>query len=323
MVIALRVSIADIFQVKKRRKRQSTANNEERIEEDYDYGIWYGDYDEYDGFDYMGTTDPSGNRINFKKYSKKENKTADYQDTIDSLPAKIYCDLVNTLNSKCLESSILEIWQYREDLINTATQQEIIDAVNLLVRSPWYGYDKDFSKTLGGIKRNSTGHIVAPKSELIMFFSDFDDDGVDKSKGGGAEFEFVDETTLAWESKFIKLGLNLSTSNYTVMVESPRSFSDISDETALIDSKLMIFGYIIMLIYTLLMLGKIDWKEIRIFLTIAGLLSVAMGMGIAIGISAFMGYPYTPVNVILPFICLGDNYEILKEFYIIMHRHWY
>ena len=164
---------------------------------------------------------------------------------------------------------------------------------------------------------------MAAESELIMFFSDFDDDGVDKSKGGGTEFEFVDETTLAWESKFIKLGLNLSTSNYTVMVESPRSFSDISDETALIDSKLMIFGYIIMLIYTLLMLGKIDWKEIRIFLTIAGLLSVAMGMGIAIGISAFMGYPYTPVNVILPFICLDDNYEILKEFYIIMHRHWY
>ena len=89
------------------------------------------------------------------------------------------------------------------------------------------------------------------------------------------------------------------------MVDSPRSFSDISDETIFVDSKLMISGYIIMFIYTILMLGKIDFQEMRLYLTIAGLLCIAMGMGIAIGLSAALGYPYTPVNVILPFICLG------------------
>ena len=214
--------------------------------------------------------------------------------------------MVNTLNSKCKESSILEIWQYKEDLINTATQEEIIDAVNLLERSPWYGYDKDFSKTLGGITRNSTGHIVAAKSELMIFVINFDDENVDTSKGGGAEYEFVDETTLSWESKFIETGLNSSTSKLNVMVDSPRSFSDISDDTVFVESKLMVSGYIIMFIYTVLMLGKINFKEIRFFLTIAGLLCIAMGMGIAIGISSALGYPYTPVNVILPFICLGN-----------------
>ena len=89
------------------------------------------------------------------------------------------------------------------------------------------------------------------------------------------------------------------------MVDSPRSFSDISDDTVFVDSKLMVSGYIIMFVYTILMLGKIDLQEMRLYLTIAGLLCIAMGMGIVIGLSAALGYPNTPVIVILPFFCLG------------------
>ena len=32
-------------------------------------------------------------------------------------------------------------------------------AVNNLERSPWYGYDVDYSSLLGGIQRNSTGKL--------------------------------------------------------------------------------------------------------------------------------------------------------------------
>ena len=73
---------------------------------------------------------------------------------METIPDNIYCDLVTTLNEKCIQTSLLEIWKYREELINSATQQEILDAVNLLVRSPWYGYDADYSSLLGGIQRN-------------------------------------------------------------------------------------------------------------------------------------------------------------------------
>ena len=110
---------------------------------------------------------------------------------------------------------------------------------------------------------------------LWVFILNFDDENMDISKGGGAEFVFVDETTLAWESEFIKIGLNSSTTTLNVMVGSPRSFSDISDETVFVDSKLMVSGYIIMFIYTILMLEKIDLQEMRLYLTIAGLLCIA------------------------------------------------
>ena len=277
----------------------------EEVDYVYDDDIWYDEYDEY-GDQGDGETASTEDRIDFNKYSKKDTKSSNDEDTIDSLPGNIYCDLVNTLNTKCKQSSILEIWKYREDLINTATQQEIIDAVNLLERSPWYGYEKDYSTTLGGITRNSSGHIIAARSELMVFIIKFDDENVDTSIGGGTEFEFVDKTTLAWESEFISIGLDFNSSDLNALVDSPRSFSDISDETVFVDSKLMISGYLIMFLYTILMLGKASLKEVRLFLTAAGLICIAMGMGIAVGISSALGYPYTPVNVILPFICLGD-----------------
>ena len=42
----------------------------------------------------------------------------------------VYCDLVNTLNEKCLEVSILEIWKFSRRRIEQLTQQDIINAVN-------------------------------------------------------------------------------------------------------------------------------------------------------------------------------------------------
>ena len=39
----------------------------------------------------------------------------------------------------CLSTSP-EMWRYDSSLIQSTTQQEILDAVNLLERSPWYGY---------------------------------------------------------------------------------------------------------------------------------------------------------------------------------------
>merc|ERR1719232_1746835 len=60
-----------------------------------------------------------------------------------------------------------------------------------------------------------------------------------------------------------------------------------------------------MFLYTVLMLGKMNRVEVRLYLTISGILSIMMGLVIAIGLSSLLGYPYTPIHAILPFLCLG------------------
>ena len=235
---------------------------------------------------------------------------------MDTIPDNIYCDLVSTLNEKCIQTSLLEIWKYNEEFINSATQQEILDAINLLVKSPWYGYDVDYSNLLGGIERNSTGHIVGAKSVQMIWVVEVPDDGrVISSQGSGVALEIADPTTLAWESDLIKIALNSSSDGVRVMVNAARSFGDVSTEAIFFDASLMAGGYIIMFIYTVVMLGKFNTLEVRLYLTISGIISIGMGLIIAIGLSSLIGYPYTPIHAILPFLCLGRVYNATLNSY--------
>ena len=45
--------------------------------------------------------------------------------------------------------------------------------------------------------------------------------------------------------------------------------------------------------------------ENRVLLSFAGIISVILGFIISIGIASLLGYPYTLVHAILPFLCLG------------------
>jgi len=133
--ICSRVPIADIFQTKRRRKRQATSE-----EEYYDYDdIWGpdydGDYDTVNATDDTGSTLSGKTRINYAKYGKQNKSRENVSDLGSGLPADTYCGLVETLTEKCLMTSLLEMWRFNEAFIETASQQEIIDAVNLLAKS--------------------------------------------------------------------------------------------------------------------------------------------------------------------------------------------
>ena len=99
---------------------------------------------------------------------------------------------------RCILYTFLDAWRYDEDLILSASQQEILDAVNLLERrctyffpsaktlyacmnscepkerqillsSPWFGYGTNYSSAMGGISRNATGHIVGATTAQLYW----------------------------------------------------------------------------------------------------------------------------------------------------------
>ena len=43
------------------------------------------------------------------------------------------------------------------------------------------------------------------------------------------------------------------------------------------------------------------------YLSIAGLTSIGMGIFTSVGLASLLGFPYTPMHAILPFICLGGG----------------
>ena len=67
-----------------------------------------------------------------------------------------------------------------------------------------------------------------------------------------------------------------------------------------------------MFLYTILMLGNLNTLELRMFLTLSGLASIGMGIAISVGLSSLLGFPYTPMHAVLPFICLGEEIDVRK-----------
>jgi len=301
--ICSRVPIADIFQTKRRRRRQASSEAEY-----YDYDDIWAEYEDYDTVNATGDTDSTSSgatRINYAKYGK-QNKSSETKNLGSELPADTYCGIVETLTEKCLMTSLLEMWRFNEAFIETASQQEIIDAVNLLAKSPWFGYDRDFSSLLGGIVRNSTGHIVSAKTaQMIWSIRVPDDVEIVDNQGSGLELELADAISLEFEELFIETVQNSSRPDGIMIPNAAKSFGDVSAGAIFFDAWLMAAGYLLMFTYTILVLGKMNTLEVRLYLSIAGITGVFMGLAIAMGLSSMLGYAYTPMHGMLPFLCLG------------------
>ena len=130
-----------------RRKRRQAGDSEE-IEEESDYSH----YEDY--FNFYGTGDNED----------EVDEVADGDDKLDDLPKDIYCDIVETLKDKCGEFSLLEIWNYDEEIISKLSEQDILDAINSLDESPVFGYSTNYTDYLGQVEYDSSGHVVKAKS---------------------------------------------------------------------------------------------------------------------------------------------------------------
>ena len=288
-------------------------------EDDYYDDIW--DEDEYNEGEEAPLKKPV-KRINFSQYgnSSKGNKG---ETNGEDLPEDIYCDLIGTLNEKCFQYSLLEMWRFNEAFIETTTQQEIIDAVNLLTKSPWFGYERNFTNLLGGIERNSTGHVVAARTAQMFWSIKVPENGTAvKDQGSGVETEFADQTSLSWEEAFVATILNSSHTGAVTLPKAESSFGVVSSEAIYSDARLVAAGYILMFSYAILMLGKWNCVEVRLYLSIVGILGIVMGLVIGLSISSVFGYPYTPLHALLPFICLGigiDDMFVIVQCWTNLH----
>ena len=209
--------------------------------DDDDFDFWAEEYDEYkDVTPVLYETE----RIDFKKYGRRNRTKSAASDVADDLPRNVYCDLVTTLNSKCVMTSLLEMFRYDEDNIRTTSTQEILRAVNELERSPWFGYDRDFSSLLGGINRNASGHIISAQTALMVWSVTVPDDAeIDTNQGSGVELELADADTLEWERVMIETVLEMreGEEDLDIVPNAARSYGDISSG-AISSDLILLFG---------------------------------------------------------------------------------
>ena len=75
-----------------------------------------------------------------------------------------YCPFVKKAPSICYEESVLELWASEGVLEEAAffniSLDSVLETINTKNTSGLFMIDKDFKDYLGGIKYNSTGHII-------------------------------------------------------------------------------------------------------------------------------------------------------------------
>ena len=125
----------------------------------------------------------------------------------------------------------------------------------------------------------------------------------------------IPRISLDWEDQFVEVALNSSSKTASVIPNASKSFADISAKAIFFDAFLMVGGYLIMFAYTILMLGKLNRLQMRVYLSLAGLTSIGMGISASVGLASILGFPYTPMHPILPFICLGIGVQCLHNVY--------
>lgn len=96
----------------------------------------------------------------------------------------IYCGIIENLPMGCLIENILEIWNFDQNIIKNLTKNDILDAINVINISGTTGHESDFIGLLGGIKRNSSGHIVSATALMSHWMVYLNFSNIDHDKTG-------------------------------------------------------------------------------------------------------------------------------------------
>jgi hypothetical protein len=106
-------------------KKSTVGEAEEHstVNEDHYDSLWR-DYDYDANIKAYADKARSQVRIDFVKYGKKKAENKQVESEKVELPDDIYCDLVNSLNDKCLQSSLLSIWKYNRFVVDTADSRK-------------------------------------------------------------------------------------------------------------------------------------------------------------------------------------------------------
>ena len=224
-----------------------------------------------------------------------------------------YCSLVDHTPTVCYEESLLELWanqgdfdQESENTIDNLTKEDILESINTRNLSGIFMREKDFTNALGDISYNQSGHIVGAKIATITWVGKVNLTAL-KKFGSEQRGDIVDKYTFAYEGEMIKVATerhNLK-KGIEIFVNIHRMLFESLEGQVFKDIGILILGYLIVFLYVFLMLGKCDCVEQKVFLSIGGILGVAMGIIVSYGLCSAFGFFYSAAHTVMPFLLLG------------------
>ena len=128
--------------------------------------------------------------------------------------------------------------------------------------------------------------------------------------------EAGDPDSLLFEQKLIDLVLKGTWgSNVNVYPFTQRSFNDLVKGAVEDDYISLAAGNVLIFTYVCVNLGKFNVVEQRVWLSISGIVAVFMGTVSSFGVCQLMGFAWSQMNTLLPFLMLGVG---IDDMFVIM-----
>ena len=111
-----------------------------------------------------------------------------------------------------------------------------------------------------------------------------------------------------WEKELIStlLEFNKTTQYMSIDFQAERSIADILDEKIAADSKYVVISYVLMLVYTVVALGRLDTVESKMVVGFLAVCLEILAIVIALGITSAGNVPLSPITLqVIPFLILG------------------
>nr|KAG5711759.1 hypothetical protein BaRGS_023523 [Batillaria attramentaria] len=226
-----------------------------------------------------------------------------YQDvtTRNSSGGSSIADVCIKAGPNCIVRSILELWSYNDATIRALSQTDIINDVNNITTSPMYSGSIDLATLLGERTTNSTGDVTAASAALMTFLLQGSDS--------------IKDTTNDWEGVLIDVGKGGHADLSSTFVFAFRSFSEEAGAAISGDVIYLSIGYMIVIIFVMIVLSRCNLMEQRIGLTVAGILAVGLSILVSFGLASAVGFEYGPLQSVLPFLLLGIGVD---DMFVIM-----
>ncbi|GMH53979.1 hypothetical protein TrST_g11911 [Triparma strigata] len=273
-------------------------------------GVYNSNFEKPFRFDYIiGTPSSGGNMLD----KANLQKFMTLHDSVEAASAEIEGETWNLNNlcfplpgdgHPCFISSVLQFWDY-----DAATLAADTD-VQATLKDTSKGSVEDLESFLSGFTVDgSSGDYSATGAKATYFL----ENRAEVIKGA-----FVDLPAETWEEKFLEIG-ETCVDGLSCYRFAERSFSDEFGGAIGGDIVLMNIGFLIIIMYLYLNLGKVgDRIGSRFALSMMSVLAIGLAIAASMGVSQLCGWPYTPVHSVLPFVLLGlgvdDSFVIMNSF---------
>ena len=221
-----------------------------------------------------------------------------------------YCALVSHTPTVCYEESLLELWAHQgrldRDKIFSLDSQEIINTINTRNVSGVFQREKNFTTVLGDVTYNETGHLVGARVATITWIGKVNLTAL-KEFGPAQRGDIIDKFTFNYEGEMIEVATDRQDlgDGVEIFVNIARMLFETLEGQVFKDLDMLVAGYLIVFVYVLVMLGRLDCVEQKIFLSVGGILGVGMGIIVSYGLCSILGFFYSAAHAVMPFLLLG------------------